>query len=165
MNFKLRQFGRVLPFAFFFTFIGINQISAQEARGTLGLGGMFGEPTGATFKYWFNPGNALDASAGFSLYDDADNATLHLGYLRHQYNDIDVQRGLLPYYFGIGGHARVGERSNAGIRVPLGLTYLFENDPLEIFTEIVPVMELTPSTVFHVNYGIGLRYYPGQLRE
>ncbi|MEX0780875.1 MAG: hypothetical protein WD491_14050 [Balneolales bacterium] len=137
----------------------------EDNRGIFGFGGMFGDPSGGTIKYWFNPANALDASAGISFRDESNenNISLHLGYLRHQYNDIDVARGLMPYYFGIGGHARFGDRSKAGVRFASGLTYLFQNDPLEIYAEFTPILELTPSTVVHINYGVGLRYYPGQL--
>lgn len=152
-----------LAVTFIFIFIAMNAASAQEARGTLGLGGVLGEPSGATLKLWLNPVNAFDASAAFSLRDDDSNVSLHLGYLRHRYNDIEVRRGLMPYYYGFGGHVRLGDRPRAGVRIALGLSYLFERDPLELFSEITPIVELTPSTVVHINYGVGIRYYPGQL--
>lgn len=139
------------------------QTANQDARGVFGLGAMLGEPTGGTIKYWINPGNAFDVSGGFSLQSDDDHFSMHLGYLRHQYNDIEVVRGLLPYYFGLGGHARMGAHPRAGVRFAAGMTYLFENDPLEIYAEVTPIFELTPGTVVHMNYGVGIRYYPGQL--
>ncbi|MEX0773941.1 MAG: hypothetical protein WEB89_00425 [Balneolales bacterium] len=184
LRFDLKYF-MVLPIVILLILIGINLASAQvivqnigpdteqdadqvadqdaETTGIFGIGAMIGEPTGGTVKYWLNPGNAFDASAGLSLQSENNDVSLHLGYLRHQYNDIEVQRGLLPYYLGVGGHARLGDRSRAGFRFAAGLTYLFENDPLEIYTEITPILELTPGTVVHMNYGVGIRYYPGQM--
>ncbi|MEX0686887.1 MAG: hypothetical protein WD267_04850 [Balneolales bacterium] len=139
---------------------------AQDSRGTFGFGAMAGQPTGGTIKLWFNPRNALDGSFGWSLFEEEDdNVYLHLSYLRHKYNDINVARGLMPYYFGLGGFSRLGDNPISGVRIPFGLTYLFENDPLEIFVEVAPMIELTPSVVARGSYGLGIRYYPGQLRD
>lgn len=142
----------------------LQEFNDRDAQGTFGLGGILGQPSGATVKYWFNPGNALDITGGLSLYEDDSNVYLHLSYLRHQYNDIDVAVGQMPYYFGIGGFTRFGDNAIAGVRVPLGLSYLFERDPLELFVEAGPMLEFTPGTVVHVSYGVGIRYYPGQMR-
>ena len=46
-----------------------------------------------------------------------------------------------------------------GLRIPLGLSYLISNSPLELFGELAPVLDLTPDTTFRVNGGLGLRYW------
>ena len=51
-----------------------------------------------------------------------------------------------------------GDRSQAGLRLPLGLSYLM-NQTYRIFAEIVPVVRFAPDTGGDVDGGIGVRYY------
>ncbi|MBP2681688.1 MAG: hypothetical protein H6Q78_1551, partial [Candidatus Krumholzibacteriota bacterium] len=46
-------------------------------------------------------------------------------------------------------------------RVPVGLTYIFDGAPLDIFFEIVPILDLIPDTEFDANAAIGIRFYFG----
>ena len=46
-----------------------------------------------------------------------------------------------------------------GIRVPVGILYLFESVPIDLFLEIVPIFDLYPATEFTANAGLGIRYY------
>ena len=46
-----------------------------------------------------------------------------------------------------------------GIRVPLGVTYLFEEAPFDVFFELVPVLDLSPDVDLDINVAVGLRYY------
>ncbi len=44
-------------------------------------------------------------------------------------------------------------------RVEIGLTYIFERAPLDVFFEIVPLLDLTPETRGDVQGAVGVRYY------
>jgi hypothetical protein len=46
-----------------------------------------------------------------------------------------------------------------GIRVPLGLEYLFASPSLGVFAEIVPIFDLSPKTAVDLNGAIGVRFY------
>jgi hypothetical protein len=46
-----------------------------------------------------------------------------------------------------------------GVRVPIGLDYLFSDAPIDIFLEIVPILDLAPATEFDLGGGIGIRYW------
>jgi len=46
-----------------------------------------------------------------------------------------------------------------GVRIPVGINYIFAKAPLDIFLEIVPMLELVPRTEFNLNGGIGIRYF------
>ena len=52
-----------------------------------------------------------------------------------------------------------------GIRIPVGLSYLFANSPLEFFVEVVPLLDLSPDTELDFNGGLGLRYYLGHKKK
>ena len=49
--------------------------------------------------------------------------------------------------------------SEGAIRIPLGLSYLTARLPLELFAEIVPVVEFAPDTDADVEGGVGIRFY------
>ena len=63
-------------------------------------------------------------------------------------------------YFGIGGRVIFQKNdTNLGIRVPVGLDYMFSDAPVDIFLEAVPILDLTPSTDLDLGGGIGVRYW------
>lgn len=138
-----------------------------HAQGSgFGLGIIAGEPTGLSAKAWIGDGSAIDFAAAWSL-EGRDFFQLHADYLRHA-SVIEVDKGFLPFYYGIGARMVILEdkfrREDEedilfGLRIPLGITYLFAGAPLDIFAELVPVIELFPSTDFEVDGGVGIRYY------
>ena len=82
--------------------------------------------------------------------------------LWHKFNLIPVSEGSMPVYFGAGGLLRFrnsGEDDQFGIRLPVGVSYLFDNAPVEIFAEIGPALDLTPAVRGEVTGGIGIRYW------
>jgi hypothetical protein len=132
---------------------------AADGR-TFGIGVIAGEPTGITGKYMLNESNAIDAGVGWKTRGDSE-FHIYADYLFHLYDLIKVPKGSLPLYFG--GGLRWVDRENKdnefGIRIPVGLEYLFENVSLGAFAEVVPVLDLTPDTEFNLEGGIGIRYY------
>ncbi len=133
--------------------------TAQEGR--FGLGVIAGEPTGPCFKLWTSQRTAIDGAVAWSF---AKNTGMHLhaDYLVHVYDLIDVETGRLPLYYGIGGRIRFGEGDrddNIGVRIPVGLVYLVENIPLDVFFEIVPILDLAPDTDLDFNAALGVRYF------
>jgi hypothetical protein len=65
----------------------------------------------------------------------------------------------MPFYYGIGGRIKTSDDARIGVRVPLGLAYLFQNVPVDIFLEVVPILDLTPKTDFRINAALGARYF------
>lgn len=157
---------RFLPtlFCFVLVFFLINAAQAQS-RG-FGLGLILGEPTGLSAKAWLDDQSALDFAAAWSL-EGRNSFHLHANYLRHAFV-IDVNKGSLPLYYGIGarlllleGRDRFDDDDDVrfGLRIPLGITYLFDGAPLDVFLELAPVVELLPSTDVDLEGGVGIRYY------
>jgi hypothetical protein len=131
-------------------------INAQQSG--FGLGLMVGEPTGLSGKYWISPWSAIDGGFAWSI-DKKGNAQIHSDYLWHNYDIIRVIKGKLPIYYGIGGRLVFATDNIVGIRGVAGLNYLFDGTPLDIFLELVPVLDLAPKVDFDFNGAIGIRFY------
>lgn len=134
--------------------------SSGDRAGKLGVGILAGEPTGASVKFFLTDAIALDGAIGWSTHDDTD-LYLHSDLLWHNYDLIPVPRGQMGVYLGAGGLLRVRDQreNQAGIRLPLGISYMFDNAPVELFGEIAPTLDVTPDTRGEVTGGVGMRFW------
>jgi hypothetical protein len=134
--------------------------AAGSNKSGFGLGIIVGEPTGIDAKYWLGSDSALQGAVAWSTSSNS-SLHLHLDYIVHKWNIIDVSSGSMPLYFGVGGRVkfRDDEDDDIGIRVPIGLSYMFANDPFDLFLEIVPILDLSPDTDFGFNAAIGGRWF------
>jgi hypothetical protein len=118
---------------------------AVAASDHFGVGIILGEPTGLSGKYWLTNNTAVDAALAWSFEED-DALHLHSDYLFHNLSLFNVDKGKLGVHFGIGGRLKFDDDSSIGIRIPVGLTYVFENAPVDIFLELVPLLDVIPDT-------------------
>lgn len=134
--------------------------SPINRAGSFGLGVLAGEPSGVSAKLWLSGTTAVDAGAGWSFVDP-DGFQLHGDFLFHLFNLFHAGNGELPLYLGVGGRVKFVEHGDnrAGIRGPVGLSYLIPNSHLELFAEVAPILDVAPSTRLEWNGGLGLRYY------
>ena len=130
-------------------------VSAQDSG--IGAGIIVGEPTGLSAKTWLSANDAVDAGVAWSITHGWFH--IHADYLRHSFNLIPVEVGQLPLYYGIGARIGFGPDVSVGVRVPVGLSYLFEGTPLDVFIEVVPGITILPNTQFDMGGGIGVRYW------
>ena len=123
-----------------------------------GIGVMIGEPTGISLKNWISKTKALDAGIAWGF---GRNGALHFhaDYLIHEYGLIKTNHGQLPLYYGIGGRVLLSSDPRIGIRGVVGLDYMFESVPVDIFFEIVPIFDIVPATELGFNAGLGIRYF------
>jgi hypothetical protein len=134
---------------------------SSDNSGKFGAGIILGEPTGVSLKYWLSDVMAVDGAAGWSTADHTD-FYLHGDILWHKFDWITVPQGRLPFYFGIGGLVRIRDDNNdnqVGIRAPIGLSYMFDREPIDIFVEIGPAIDIAPSVRGDITGGIGIRYW------
>ena len=122
-----------------------------------GLGFIAGNPTGISFKYFTSTTRAIDAAAAWSFSDEW--MMVHSNYLWHNFGDIEVSKGQLPWYYGLGGWIAFGNDVVAGGRLPVGLEYLFANQNIDIFLEVAAGISVIPDTDFHVDAAIGARFF------
>lgn len=133
-------------------------VSAAAQTNKFGLGIIIGEPTGVIFKYWTSKTTAFDVAGSWSFVGE-NSFHMHVDYLYHSFDLFKVERGKLPVYYGIGARLSLQDRTRFGIRIPVGLSYMFDKAPFDIFLEIGPVLDLVPATEFNVLGFIGFRYY------
>ena len=137
---------------------GLFTLNIMAQADGFGVGVILGEPTGLSAKLWLSEKTAVDGALAWSLwYGGAVH--IHADFLWHSFNLINVSQGQLPVYFGIGPRIKLAHDPFVGVRVPVGLAYLFEGAPLDVFFEIVPLLDLLPGTYFHLNAAVGVRYF------
>jgi len=126
--------------------------SAQD----LGIGTELGQPMGVTAKYWLNSTLAVDGAMGYHFNGNFD---MHSDVLWHSFSSFNVSNGRLPFYLGAGGRVLLGNDSQFGLRLPLGVSYLPSSQPIEIFAEIAPVIQLIKGIGADVDGVVGIRVY------
>ena len=143
---------------FVFLFIIFLQMSLLAQNKQFGLGIILGEPTGLSAKLWTTSTNAFDFGAAWSFKGDG-HLLLQADYVWHMFDLIRVSSGKLPFYVGIGGRVILRDDPDVGVRIPFGLDYIFADAPVDIFFELVPILDLAPETDFDLGGGIGARFW------
>jgi len=146
----------VLFLAILFVFLSLaNNTYAQYRSGSTELGVILGEPTGISIQVWQSGRTAIDGALAWSFGRD-DKLHLHADYLKH--DQLNVDRGSLTFFYGIGARAVLADDARFGPRFPLGLHYVIPDSRFTLFFEVAPILDLVPATDFDVNGGIGVRY-------
>jgi hypothetical protein len=136
-----------------------------------GLGIIIGEPTGVSAKLWTSSDNALDFGLGWSYggdrigrydgyYDGGSRVHFHMDYLWHSFDAIrSTER--FPLYYGIGGriNSGAGYSSSFAVRGVFGIAWMPRETPIDVFLELVPSLQLSPSSGFGLDAGLGARYF------
>lgn len=134
-------------------------VNAQKSG--VGIGVMFGEPTGLSFKGWLSERSAIDGGLGWSFVKDG-SVHIHVDYLYHFYNVFGTPN--VPLYLGVGGRIKMQNKEHnsdtrIGIRIPFGIAFQFTEAPVDIFLEIAPILDLSPKSEGSVNGALGIRFY------
>lgn len=134
-----------------------------NATGSFGIGITVGEPTGISWKVWAEKERAWNGAVAWSFVDDY--LRLHIDHLWHDYKLIEVEKGQLPVYFGVGATIWSGQREhyekhfNLGARGVVGMEYIFPQAPVDLFLELAPTLNLLPETGFDLQGGLGARIF------
>ncbi|MDR1931571.1 MAG: hypothetical protein LBQ57_01995 [Spirochaetales bacterium] len=159
--------------AVIFLVAGAAKAPAQESGGTklpqesgMGAAILLGEPMGISAKLWISEVSALDAGAGWSLFRRMENGVsvrgapyFYFDYLRHFFNTVKMQTGKFVYSIGVGLENALAEDMYMGVRLPFGMSYAFEDAPLDIFLELVPSIVFFPDITSDMGASAGLRYW------
>jgi hypothetical protein len=146
-----------------------------DANKTFGVGLELGAPTGIVGKYFLSSDRALDFGVG-DIYNYFDRYGLHIyaDYLFHPVSLVSAAEFELPLYVGLGGRFWSFEDRGApggpddayalGFRVPVGIAFDFNNVPLDIFVQVIPVFDLffnygQHSAYLDINASVGIRYW------
>lgn len=115
-------------------------------------------PTGLSFKFWMSRDTAVDL---FSEWDTGDRfIETHADFLTHDFQQFELEGATMPMYYGFGVRMRSSKTSSThiGVRIPIGVSYLWNTAPLDFFGEVAPRANIVPSTNFAVDIMMGLRY-------
>ncbi|RPI01108.1 MAG: DUF3996 domain-containing protein [Ignavibacteriae bacterium] len=143
-------------------FIAFQTTFAQERK--FGLGFMIGEPTGISAKLWTTNNNAFDFGLGWTAFNNRYNSGsyvhFHMDYLWHSFDALNATERI-PLYYGIGGriNTRAGNESSFAVRGVFGVAWMPRSTPIDIFLELAPSLELTPSSGFALDAAVGIRYF------
>lgn len=134
-------------------------VAGSAGAAPVEIGGIVGEPTGLSAKFWTTENTAVTAAAAWSFVDD-EAVHLHADVTTHDFGLFQVDKGELGLYYGLGGRFLVEEDDDDrfGFRVPVGLAYLFENAPVTLFGEVAPLLDVAPETDFTMNGALGVRF-------
>lgn len=139
--------------------------SAQES-GT-GVGLMVGDWNGVALKMFLSENTALDFGFGAQVGGTdgqgenlGSRIRLHGDYLMHNRTAIQSTEKF-PIHFGVGAYANLGGGADDqfGVRTVIGLSYLVQQAPLDLFLDLVPHVQIDPSIGFGIGASIGVRYY------
>ncbi len=141
-----------------------------QPRDGLGIGIIIGEPTGLSLKKWLDNTRAVDAGIAWS-FSENDSLHLHADYLLHGFDVISAReaKGRFPVHAGLGARIKFKDSNNGrgrndndalvGVRVPFGVSFLPAGSPIDLFAEIVPILDVAPRSDFDLNAAIGARFY------
>jgi len=134
-------------------------LESMDIDQRFGAGVIFGEPTGVSLKYFLTEKTAIDGAIGWGFHRETD-LHLHSDYLWHVHDFYPVSEGQLSLYFGAGLRVKFRDgEDRIGVRVPVGVSYRLENRPVDVFLEVAPILDVTPSTRGGFTAGIGARYW------
>ncbi len=153
---------------------------AFQANKTFGLGLELGAPVGLNGKVFVAPSVAIDFGLGFiySHYYYGDGVHLYGDVLWHPTSLVSAAAFELPFYVGVGlrywnfdycdrGLCAYGGNA-VGIRVPVGIAFDFNRTPLDIFIQLVPVLDFVNGDYydryrdrshFGIDLSAGIRYW------
>lgn len=145
--------------------------SAEETiRHGFGVGVVAGEPTGLSAKKWLSNTTAIDAAVAQS-FSSFRSLQIHADLLWHNFDLIKIVEfpGRFPVYYGVGGRIKLkgnnsgkgnkDEDMRLGMRVPVGVSYLAHDTPMDFYAEVVPFLDVSPETKLGIGIGVGARYY------
>ena len=116
------------------------QLYAQQPKHEIGLGFVLGNPCGLSAKMWTTQRTSVAATAGYQFWG-IDHIYMSADFLVHPWI-LPHEEDLIHIYMGAG--LGIGFHSDLGVdvRVPFGLSLYPDSGPLEIFTELVPALDL-----------------------
>lgn len=132
--------------------------SAKSKGGSFGLGAMLGDPVSISGKYFLTDTTAVDLGVGYGFSED-DGFQVQLDYVIHPHVFTRNDDFLMSWFIGAGSAVLLGDDSNINVRVPVGLTFTFMEQPIEAFLEFAPGLGLVDDFGFAFDGGIGARFF------
>ncbi|MGL1902179.1 MAG: hypothetical protein OCC49_08595 [Fibrobacterales bacterium] len=132
-------------------------LSAESAPSKkLGVGVVFGEPTGISIRYWGSDSHAFDGAVSWSF---SQNVFMTQVDYAIKMTELQLPTFNLPVFVGPGIAVAFQKNPWLAARVKCGVAYQFPQHPVDLFAEVVPALSLIPDVGFDLMGGIGIRYF------
>lgn len=145
------------------------------ANKTFGLGLELGDMVGLTGKWFISENQAIDFGIGDAYGDyyvpGYGGLYIYGDYLFHPFVITKAESFELPFYIGPGlrfidsQYCPGGDCVDVfGIRVPIGMSFDFNNVPLDVFLQVTPTLDFFRDYADHTvlidfDFTIGIRYW------
>ncbi len=135
--------------------------SQASAYGPFGLGIVLAGPTGLSANYFYEKQKSLAMAVGWGSSD----VQVHLDHLWYRGDLIVVDRIPIDVYMGLGLHIHTIDKrykedvTEIGVRVPIGVSYIFKKIPVQLFGELAPALILVEESALNIDVALGIRYY------
>jgi hypothetical protein len=146
-------------------FLLATQSIAQRNTTKNGVGLILGTPSvGISIKFLNSGYRHFNGAIAWSSGSDNNNKEdgyvhLHADYIFQKWKITGSRRSTnFNTFIGAGLALRTGGDAIFGVRIPLGLSYTFDEVPLDTFIELVPLIGLIPDTDFSVDAAFAIRF-------
>ncbi len=132
--------------------------AAQNVDGNIGLGGQVGQPAGISLKVYNPERMSFDFLAAYDL-DNFFFLNVH-GLFERPISDNEALNLIYGPGVFIGTYNRprgADDDVALGVSGRIGLNYYIKQ--FELFIQITPRLEITPTTTADLGGGLGFRYY------
>ena len=156
------------------TAVATESVQLADAPTGLGIGVILGEPTGLSMIVRNQSAMATSAAMAWSVPESKLQLHGDLQFKMVNIHDPNAPSMSFPLHTGIGLRLRLAGNPGAdnftgpadlpvqiGVRMPLGLSLLPDDYPLDAFIELVPVIGIFPATNFDLDAAIGFRAFFG----
>ena len=147
-------------FTFFTLFIATSSLTAQNEG--FAVGAQLFSPTGISAKATISDKAAISGVLAFNINEFSNSVNLQTNLILNGKDDtFNIESGLLRPYYGVGVEIRFSENfdNGIGIRLPLGIEYALQDQPLELYMDMAPTINIGPSSAFFLSSSMGVRYF------
>ena len=121
-------------------------------------------PVGLSVKTWVNNRQAVTGATSFRFAEGDTGSPsfwiLEANYLFHNFEPLTVEEGALGLYVGPGVQLVATEGADdVAFRGPIGVNYIFETAPADLFIEVAPTLQVTDPSMLRFDGAIGFRYF------
>lgn len=140
--------------------LATSSINAQNEG--FAIGAQLFSPTGISAKATISDKAAITGALGFNFNEFNNNVSLQSNLILNGNSDsFDIESGVLRPYYGVGVNLIFSENfdNGIGIRLPLGIEYALQDQPLELYMDMAPTINIEPSSAFFLSSSMGVRYF------
>ena len=152
---------QMIKFFLIITFLVSTQSFAQRNMTKNGIGLILGTPgAGISIKFLNSGYRHFNGAVAWDSNDKNNDAYLHLhaDYIFKRWRIFDRSATNFETFLGAGLLLTTRDSETFAVRLPLGLSYTFNEVPIDTFIELVPQLGLIPDTKFDINAAFAIRF-------